>query len=224
MGGNSSKPAAPPGPPPPLSAEAVEALCRDAYAAGTSDADMYYASEREVLRRQGAIAGAGTCLLSAWMAYVYGRTVGTRAADDAASLRLDAQRQVLDKTSKDLALALEENRSLATMRQEQDVALAVQREELARAAQQRRAMQHSMQTLSRRNARVQRRMRRLEASLAGLQRQVLVGAAGVGLALLVGMLATRRLRHRAPPPPAVLQESVVAAAATPAKAQEEAES
>ncbi|KAG5501169.1 hypothetical protein JIQ42_06167 [Leishmania sp. Namibia] len=177
-----------------LTPEAMEALYREAYAAGTIDADMYHTSEREVMRQQDAMTGIGACMFSAWVAYVYGRTTGVQAAEDAASLRFDAQQRMLDKASKDLALKREENRSLITIRQEQDVVIAQQRDELKRAAQQRRAMQHSVNALRRRNASVQRQMRSLKSTLTAVQLQMYVSMAGAGLVVLTVAWATRSLR------------------------------
>ncbi|CBZ34215.1 hypothetical protein, conserved [Leishmania donovani] len=178
-----------------LTPEAVDALYREAYAAGAVDADMYHTSKREVMQQQDAMAGIGACMFSAWVAYVYGRTTGVQAAEDAAALRLDAQQQMLDKTSKDLALKLEENRSLITVRQEQDVMIAHQRDELQRAAQQRRAMQRSMNALRRRNASVQRQMRSLKSSLSAIQLQMYAGMAGAALVLVAVVWSTRPLRN-----------------------------
>ncbi|KAG5478606.1 hypothetical protein LSCM1_06009 [Leishmania martiniquensis] len=188
MGGKTSKVVAA------LTPEGVEELYREGYAAGTIDADLYHTSEREVMRQQDAVAGIGACMFSAWVAYVYGRTTGVQAAEDAASLRFDAQQRILDETRKDLALKLEENRSLLTIRQEQDVVIAQQRDELKRAAQQRRAMLQSVNALRRRNTSVRRQMRSLKSSFTALQLQVYVGMAGAGLLLLAVVWSTQQLR------------------------------
>ncbi|GET88659.1 hypothetical protein, conserved [Leishmania tarentolae] len=174
--------------------EALDALYREAYVAGAVDADMYHTSEREVMRQQDAMAGIGVCILSAWMAYVYGCTTGARAAEDEAALRFDAQKQMLDKINKDLTLKVEENRSLLSIRQEQDVMIAQQRDELQRAAQQRRAAQRSLNALRRRHASVQRQMRSLTSSLSAIQLQMYVGMAGAALVLLAVVWSTRPLR------------------------------
>ncbi|CBZ27152.1 conserved hypothetical protein [Leishmania mexicana MHOM/GT/2001/U1103] len=200
-----------------LTPEAVDALYREAYAAGAADADMYHTSQREVMRQQDAMAGIGACMLSAWVAYVYGRTTGVQAAEEAAALRLDAQQQMLDRTSKDLAQRVEENRSLITVRQEQGVMIAQQRDELQRAAQQRRGMQRSMNALRQRNASVQRQMRSLKSSLSAIQLQMYVGMAGAALVLLAVVWSTRPLRKGhwsfLPVPASVGEERAIAASA-----------
>ncbi|CAJ1008625.1 hypothetical protein Q4I28_003938 [Leishmania naiffi] len=198
-----------------LNPEVVDALYREAYAAGTIDADMYHTSQREVMRQQDAMVGFGACMFSAWMACVYGRTTGMQAAEEAAARRFDAQQQVLDKTSKDLALKMEENRSLITIRQEQDVIIAQQRDELQRAALQRSAMRHSLNALQRRCGSVRRQMRNLESSLSAIQRQMYVGMAGAGLVLFAVVWVTRPLsKDRWPSLPvtaSVATEEVIAA-------------
>ncbi|KAG5504333.1 hypothetical protein JKF63_04778 [Porcisia hertigi] len=193
---------------PALTPEAVDTLCREAYAAGVSDSDMYHTSRREVIRQEDMMAGIGACLLSGWVAYVYGRTTGVRMAEDAATLRFDVQQGLLDKASKELALKMEENHSLIAVRQEQDIVIAKQRDELQRAAQQRRAMQQAINAFRRRNASVQRQLRGLESSLVALQRQIFVSMAGAGLTLLGVIWATRPLRKGLEPYPPVAAASV----------------
>ncbi|KAK7198358.1 hypothetical protein NESM_000794900 [Novymonas esmeraldas] len=200
MGSAKSKVATSPAEPP-LTAASVDALCREAYAAGATDADVYHTSQREVMQQQSLMVGIGACMSSAWVAYVYGRATGTRTAGDAAALRIDAQQLVLDKASKDLATVMEENRTLDSVRHEQEVMITQQRGELERAAQQRRALQQSLAVLRRRNASVQRQLRRLKTSLAAVQRQLYVGAAGTGVLLLAVAWGTRPRRAEPSPPP-----------------------
>ncbi|KAL7697853.1 hypothetical protein N2W54_006866 [Lotmaria passim] len=206
--GSSKSPQAPPlplvPPPPDLSAEAVEEMCKEAYAAGVGDADVYHTAQREAMQRQEAVFGAGGCLLSAWLAFVYGRARGTRFAEEAAATRFDAQQAMLEQVNRELVATTEENKSLTSIRQEQQTVIAQQREELQRAARERKVLQQSVQSLRRRNASVQRQLRGLSLSLSAIQRQVYAGLIGAGVLLLAVVWSTRPLRqsygHASAPP------------------------
>ncbi|KPI85484.1 hypothetical protein ABL78_5444 [Leptomonas seymouri] len=189
MGIGSSKPevASPPVPStsPVLSPEAVERMCTEAYTAGISDADVHHMAQREALMRQGAELVVVACLMSAWLAYLYGRASGIRFAEEVAAPRFDAQKQLLDRVSGDLVSTVEENKSLVSAQQEQLAIIARQRNELRRAALQRKAMLQSVQLLRRRNASVRKQLRGLTSSLHAIQRQMYAGMVGAGVIALV---------------------------------------
>jgi hypothetical protein len=211
--------AAPPPPlpsPPALSPEAVEEMCKEAYAAGIEDADVYGTAQREAMLRQNAAVGVAACMLSAWLAFVYGRTNGTRLAEEAAALRFNAQQQMLDKVNSDLVAVAEENKTLTLVRKEQQMIIAQQRNELQKAARQRRAMQQSLQSLKLRNASVRKQLRGLTTSLHAIQRQMYVGMAGAGVLLLAVVWGTRPLRQGRLHPPAVAQSQEWREGLTPA--------
>lgn len=209
LGSSKSQSGLPPGATPAISPEAVDALCREAYTAGASDADIYNTSQREAMQRQDAMMGGAACLLSAWLAYVYGRARGTGAAEEAAAYRYNAQQTLLEKVNTDLVAVAEENKTLLTIRQDQEVVIAQQRRELQTAARERQAMQQAVHALKRRNASVRRQLRGLTASLHTIQRQMYVGMAGAGVLLLAVVWSTRPLRRRPRVAPEPEPESIV---------------